>query len=138
MFPATRVHNPKGIFAQLTTECRRACPCMSFRLKIAPSHKRDLDPHLIRDFLSQREPTTKRHLYKFSRLCTAHRSVVGHARSRPFPEKLSLCMGIWTPSNAVFGPTRDHSPNNISIVVAVFAQLTSDCHCTLQWAPVSP
>ena len=39
-----RVHNPNGIlngsamFAQLTAECRQACPCMSFPLKIAPSH----------------------------------------------------------------------------------------------------
>jgi len=40
---STRVHNPNGIsirlviYAQLTAECCRACPGMSFPLKIAPS-----------------------------------------------------------------------------------------------------
>jgi len=45
----TQVHNTNGksidpaIFAQLTAECRRACPGMSFPLIIAPSN-RDLGP----------------------------------------------------------------------------------------------
>jgi len=50
----TRLHNPNGesmgsaIFAQLTAECRRAYPGMSFPLIIVPSHWiGDLGPHLI-------------------------------------------------------------------------------------------
>jgi len=42
-----------------------------FRLKIAPSHGGDLDPHLIHDSLSPPIPHPKRHLDRFSRFCRA-------------------------------------------------------------------
>ena len=47
---STQVHNPNGtsigsaIFAQLTAECRRACPGTSFPAKIAHSHEATWTP----------------------------------------------------------------------------------------------
>jgi len=38
----------------------------------------------------------------------------------------------------LLGPTRVHTPNGMSIGSAVFAQLTAEGPCTLQWAAPSP
>jgi len=46
-----------AIFAQLTAECGRACPYMSFPLKIAPSHG-TLYRHLIHGYLGAPESST--------------------------------------------------------------------------------
>jgi len=47
--------------------------------------------------------------------------------------------GIWTPSNSWFlKPDRTDNPNGITIGSAVFAQVTTECPYTLQWAPLSP
>ena len=53
----------------------------------------------------------------------------------PFPVGES-----WPPSNIWFlGPTRVFIPNGISIVAAIFEQLTAECPITLQWgATFSP
>jgi len=91
----TRVLNPNGIsidsaiFVQLTAECRRARPFMSFPLKIVPSHG-DVDFRLIHASLGSPESITQ----------TASRSVqsghaLGHALS---PQNCPFPWGIWTPS----------------------------------------
>ena len=76
---------------------------------------------------SQQSPQPKRHLDRFSRFCTDNRSVPILYNGTPFsPKKLSLPMGIWTPSNTWFpGASRVLNPNGISIGSAVFAGLTS-------------
>ena len=38
----------------------------------------------------------------------------------------------------LLGPTRVHTPNGMSIGSAVFAQLTAEGPCTLQWAALPP
>ena len=95
--PPVQVYNPNGIsigsaiFAHLTVECFRACPDVSFPLKIAPSHGAIrvamlyngppilpsilplpmgyLDTHLIHGSLS---PQPKQHLNQFSHFCRVH------------------------------------------------------------------
>jgi len=48
-------------------------------------------------------PETKQHLDLFSHFCTAHRSVIGHARARPFRWKLLILMvRTGPPSNTWF------------------------------------
>jgi len=78
------------------------------------------------------KPQQKRHLYRFSRICTDDRRVsLYFTMGRPFsPKNLPLPMGgSGPPSNTWFpGPTRYAvwvDPNGISIGSAVFAGLTS-------------
>jgi len=57
------------------------------------------------------------------------------------PKTLPLAMGNldWIPSNTWFsGPTLVLNLNGISIVSAVFAYTTAECHYTLQWDAPSP
>jgi len=56
------------------------------------------------------------------------------------PSKLPLPIrGYGSPSNTWFlGPIQVRNPNGISICSAVFAQLTAECPCTLQWAAPYP
>ena len=99
----TRVHNRNNIsigsaiFAQLTAECRRACPAVSFPIKMAPSHgtiwtphlihgsmdrpisrsnlpfpSRDMDPYLIHDSLSPPESWTQAASRSVQSFCGAH------------------------------------------------------------------
>jgi len=53
---------------------------------------------------------------------------------RPFPQKLPLPTGIWTPSNTrfLYRLIRAHKRNGISIRPAVFVQMTAECPYTLQ------
>ena len=84
-------------------------------------------PHLIHDSLGVSEPTTQ----TASRLNQPflHSSAQGVPILYTGPplgsSKLSLPMGIWTPSSKTrfFGPTRVLNPNGISIGSAVFAEL---------------
>jgi len=66
-------------------------------------------------------PQPKRQIDRFSHFCTAHLWNVPILYSgQPFPPKLPLLMGIWTPSNSWFlGPIRAHNPNIISFGSAV-------------------
>jgi len=46
---------------------------------------------------------------------------------------------IWTPSNSWFlVPVRAHNPNGIMLGSAVFALVTAECPCTLQWTAHPP
>jgi len=52
----------------------------------------------------------------------------------PFLKHCPSHGGSGTPSNLWFlGPIRAHNPNGISIGSAVFAQMTAEFPCTLQW-----
>jgi len=47
--------------------------------------------------------------------------------------------GSEPPSNSsLLGPVQAHNPNCITIGSAVFAQVTTECPYTLQWAPLPP
>jgi len=54
---------------------------------------------------------------------------------RPFSPNFPFPRGMWTPpSNTWFlGPLQAHKPNGISISSAVFAQMSTEFPCTLQW-----
>ena len=55
------------------------------------------------------------------------------------PQKCHFRGDVDPPCNAWFlGTTRVFFPNGISIVLAVFAQLTLECHYTLQRATTPP
>ena len=123
-----RLHNPNSksivsaIFAQLTAECRRACPGMSFLLIITPSHVGS-GSHLTYASLSPESITQ-----------TASRSVqpLLHMQmtaecqwDAPSPIKIAPSRGVsGPPSNTWFpGPTGVLNPNGISIGSAVFAAI---------------
>ena len=79
-------------------------------------------------FTAHPSPQSKRHPYRFSRLCTDDCRVwLYFTMGRPFsPKNLPFPWGIWTPSNTSFpGPTQVLNPNGSSIGSAVFARLTS-------------
>jgi len=57
----------------------------------------------------------------------------------PFPKNCPFPWGSGTPSNTWFvGPIRANNPKGISIVSAVFVQMTAECPCTLQCDAPSP
>jgi len=102
----TRVHNPNGIsivsaiFAQLTEECRRACPTSPGMSCPFPKNCAFawgyLDPHLIRDSLDPPESSTQTASRLVQPFCTADRKMslyftVGWAAL--FPSKLPLPVG---------------------------------------------
>jgi len=82
----------------------------------------------------------KRQIYRFSRFCTAHRrKSLYFTIGAPLLQNCSFPRGIWTPSNSWFlGWVRAHNSNTITIGSALFAQVTAECHYTLQWAAPSP
>jgi len=144
-FGSIRVHNPNGTSASpsvrpfCTGHCRLSSGMPGHVLypKNCPLAWGDLDPHLTHGSSDSPESTPQ----------TAFRSVQPflHRESLYFygphlpPSKLSLPMRIWTPSNTCFlGPIRVHNPNGISIGSAVFAQITVECHYTLQRADLPP
>ena len=58
---------------------------------------------------------------------------------RPFPPKLPLLMGIWTPSNSWFlGPVQAHNLNSIMIGSAIFSQVTAVFQILYIGLPTSP
>jgi len=69
----------------------------------------------------------KRQIDRFSRFCTAHRSVPILYNGPPSPLKLAHSHeGMFTPSNKWFlGPNRILNPNGTLIGLAVFAGLTT-------------
>ena len=76
-------------------------------------------------------PQPKRHLNRFSRLCTDDRGVsVLFTMVCLFPLKIAPSrLGIWTSCNTWFiGPTQVQNANGNLIVSAVFAGLTSVTH----------
>jgi len=86
-------------------------------------------------------PQPKQQIDGFSRFCTAHdRKSLYFTVSAPFPQNCPFPRGLWTPCKTwLLGPIRAHRPNGISIVSAVFAQMTAECPYTLQWdAPCPP
>jgi len=94
-------------------------------------------PHLAHGSMGSHEFTTQmssRSVQLF--LHSSRQSVVGHARTCPFPLKSHIRMArSGPPSNTRFlWPTRVHIPNIISIGSAVFAQLTAERPYTVQWA----
>ena len=74
----TWVHNPNStligsdIFAQITAECRRACPGMSFPLKIAHSHGAIWTHHLIHGSLGPHTSSTQMASRSVELFCRAH------------------------------------------------------------------
>ena len=114
-----------AIFAQLTAKCRRACPGISFPLKIAHWHAAIWSgPRLIHGSLGPPESTPKRHLDRFRHFCTAHGSeslyfTTGH----PLPLKAACSHGASEPhlihGSLGGGPIRVLNPNGISIGPAV-------------------
>jgi len=122
------VYNPNVIsissanFAHLMAECRWACPCKSFSLKIAPLHGA-IWSHMVP--FAHPSPNLKQHLSHF---CTAHCRVFLYFRmGRPFSLKIaSSHRGSGPPSNTwLLDHTRILMPNGISIGWAVFARLTT-------------
>ena len=70
-------------------------------------------------------PQSKRHPYRFSRLCTECPCTLQWDAQSP-PKICPFPWGIWTPSNTWFlGPTQALNPNGSSIGSTVFAGLTS-------------
>jgi len=97
--------------------------------------------HLIILYWAHSSPNPKRHLHRFSRFCTAHgRASLYFTMDRPFPLKIAPShREIWTPSNAWFlRPIPAQSPNGILNGSIIFAQLTTECFYTLQWAALPP
>jgi len=87
----TRAHKPNGISissaicAQLTAQCRRACPGLSFPLKIAPSHG-DLDPSNIVSVGPPKSETQTAFQWVQPFVRSSHQTVVGHVEAcMPFP-----------------------------------------------------
>jgi len=125
MGPPERVHNPNGIsidsaiFALLTAECRRACPGMSFPLKIAYSHGAIWTPSNTW-FLG---PTRVKIPNGISIDAIVFTQLT---LERPYtlqwaPQNCPFACGICTPSNTWFvGPARVLNLNSISIGSAIF------------------
>jgi len=81
-------------------------------------------------------PQPKRQIDRFSCFWTASgKTSLYFTMGDPFPQKLPLLVGgSGPPSKSWFlKPDRAHSPNSISIVSAVFSQVTAECPYTLQW-----
>jgi len=97
------------------------------------------DPHLTHDSLGPFESTAQ----------TANPSVQPFLHSSqhkvhklynggPFPPKLPLLVRDGDPIIFMIPEAdRAHNPNCITIGSASFAQVTAECPCTLQWAPLS-
>ena len=84
-------------------------------------------------------PQPKWQIDQFSRFCTAHGSEsLCFTMGNRFPQ--SCPFSSVPPSNSWFlGRVAAHNPNGIMIGSAVFAQVTAECPCTLQWvAPSLP
>ena len=83
--------------------------------------------HVTHDALGPCEPTNKRHLDRFSRVCTDYRGVTLYWFAC-FPLKIVPShVGIWTSCNTWFiGPTRVRKANVNLIVSAVFADRPTD------------
>jgi len=108
------VHNPNGIsicstiFAQLTTECLRACSGTTFPIKL-PIHTGDLDPHLNTRFLGPIRVQNPNGISIGSAVLPiaecCRRCVHGYAIF--FLKIVPSHWEIWTPSNTWFlGSTR--------------------------------
>jgi len=100
--------------------------------------------HLIHDFLGPPDPTTQtasRTLDWISRFCTAHGTAsLYFTMGRPSPlQNCPFPRGDQDPHLTRFlKPIQAHNPNDILTGWAVFAQLTTQCPYTLQWATPSP
>ena len=80
-------------------------------------------------------------LYSVPVLLPCHNhSYICNTMGRPFPLKIVHSHGeIWTTvQHVIAGPIPGNNPNDISIGLAVFAQLTAKCPFTLQLAAPSP
>jgi len=74
-------------------------------------------------------PQLKRQIDRFSRFCTAHcRKSLYFTMGAPIPQNCLFPRGSVSPSK-----TRAHNPNGTSIGSAVFAQMTTEFPCSLQW-----
>jgi len=77
----------------------------------------------------------KRQLDWFSRFCTAHgRKSLYFTKGAPF-SKIGPSHGVSGPhlTHDSSEPIRARNPNGISLGLAVFAQMTTECPYTLQW-----
>ena len=145
-----RCHNPNSIsigsamFAQLTVECHRACPGMSFPLKIADSHA----AIWTQSYTWFLEPISAHNPNSisigsavFAQLTAErpHTPQCVHLAARS-PLKIALPMDrSRPPSNTSYpGPIRAQNPNRIWISSAIFSQLTAECPHTLKWVASSP
>jgi len=103
------VHNPNGIsigsasFAQLIAQCHRACPGMSFPLKIATLHGAIWTSHLICNSFSPFEPITQMAYWLVQLFCTAHRRCVPILYNGPLASPLKIA-----PSHGGSGPHLIH------------------------------
>jgi len=88
----------------------------------------DLDPHVVHGSMAHRSVHSKRHVDRFSRFCTTHRSVLllYHGPLR-FPPKLPLPLsGSGLPTETWYlWPARVTQPNAISICSAVFVWVSN-------------
>ena len=78
-------------------------------------------------------PQCKWQIDPFSHFCTAHGRVSSGMPEHVLSPNCPFALRIWTPSNSYFlGPILVHKPNGISMSSVVFAQITTECRCTLQ------
>ena len=112
----TRVHNPNSssigsaVFAQFTSECRRACQGMHFPLKTAPYHMGSV-PHVIRGFLGPPNSASQT-ASQLSRFCTAHgRKSLYFTMGASFPQNCPLPWGNLNPHliHGSLGPSESSS-----------------------------
>jgi len=82
-------------------------------------------------------PQPKRQSDRFSRFCTAHgRKCLYFTMEDPFHKN---CPFSWGSGPHLFHDfLRQTEPNCITLGSATFAQVTTECPYTLQWAPLSP
>jgi len=137
----TWVHNPNGksigsaVFAQVMAECSYTYTMGTPFPKTCPFPWGIWTRIWFMIPWANPSPQSKRHLHQFTHFCTDDRWVsLYFTMGRPFPSKLPLPMGIWTPSNTWF-PVRTRVLNTNSILIgsALFAGLTgvTDRHTTL-------
>ena len=107
-----RVHNPNGksidsaILAQLTTDCCRVCPGMSFPLIITHFHGGS-EPHLMR---STRVHNPNGILIGSAVYAQLWQKSLFFTLGAPFFQNCSFPWEIWTPSNTRFlGPIQAHT-----------------------------
>jgi len=90
--------------------------------------------------LAHPSPQSKWQIDRFSCFRTGDRRVpLYFAMGAPFCPKIAPSHGRSGPHLTRFlGPIRAHKTNGISIGSAIFAQMTAECPCTLQWDAPSP
>ena len=125
----TRIHNRNGkwigsaIFAQLTTESAYNLQLAALCTRISPS-RADLDLPCNTMLWAHVSPQPKRHLNRFSRVCTDDHRVSLYLTTVCLflPQIASSYAGIWTSCNTLFiGPTRVQNANGNLIISAISA-----------------